>query len=193
MQIYTIKNQFLNIFHVLGIPLSEKTTEGPSHILEYLGIILDTVRMEARLPEEKVKPVQEILENFSNRRSCTKRELLSLLGHLNFACRVIHPGRSFISHLIKLSTTVSKLSHHVYLNHCRSALIMWSEFLKKWNGVSLFLNVEVTFAADINLFTDATDISYGGFYNNHWFQSYFPQSVLREEQTSMAFLNYTPL
>ena len=109
-----IKNKFWNIFHLLGVPLSEKKTEGPSHVLEYLGIILDTVKMEARLPAEKVRRIQEVIENFSKRRSWTKHELLSLLGHLNFACRVIHPGRSFISHLIKLSTTVSKLSHYIH-------------------------------------------------------------------------------
>jgi hypothetical protein len=38
--------------------------------------------------------------------SCTKRELLQLLGHMNFATRVVIPGRSFTSYLIELSTSV---------------------------------------------------------------------------------------
>ena len=39
----------------------------------------------------------------------SKRELLSLLGHLNFAMRVIPQGRSFISRLLDLSKSVEKL------------------------------------------------------------------------------------
>lgn len=110
-----IMNTLLNIFDMLGIPLSTKKTEGPCTELEYFGIILDTINMEARLPLEKVKRIQGILESFSHRKTCTKRELLSLLGHLNFASRVIHPGRSFVSHLIKLSTTVKKtISSYTY-------------------------------------------------------------------------------
>ena len=148
--------------------------------------------MEARLPRNKILRIQEIIESFSKRSSCTKRELLSLLGHLNFACRVILPGRSFVSHLIKLSTTAKKLSHHVHLNNCRSDLAMWSKFLTEWNGISFFINDNITVAADIRLFTDATPSSFGGFFDNRWFQGNFPSSIL-DEQLSMAFFELYPI
>ena len=186
------KGTFLSIFQSLGIPLSLKKTEGPSTSLEYLGIILDTIKLEARLPKDKILRIREIIESFSKRNSCTKRELLSLLGHLNFACRVILPGRSFVSHLIKLSTTVKKLSHHVHLKNCRSDLAMWSRFLTEWNGISFFINDNITIAADIRLFTDATPSSFGGFFDNRWFQGKFPTSIL-DEQTSMAFFELYPI
>jgi hypothetical protein len=188
-----VMDTFLGIFESLGIPLSQKKMVGPVTVLEYLGIVLDSVKMEARLPKDKIARIQEILENFSKRSSCTKRELLSLLGHLNFACRVIHPGRSFISYLIKLSTTVSKLSHHVSLKSCRSDLQMWLLFLKNWNGVSFFLNDHTTVAAGLELYTDATESAFGGYFNKCWFQGYFPQEILKDEQISMAFLELYPI
>ena len=40
----TLKNQ--------GIPISKQKTEGPSTVLQFLGILLDSIRMEARLPED---------------------------------------------------------------------------------------------------------------------------------------------
>jgi hypothetical protein len=40
------------------------------------------------------------------------RELLQLLRHLNFASRVIVPGRSFVSYLIDLSTKVKELHYY---------------------------------------------------------------------------------
>ena len=41
---------------------------------------------------------------------------------------------------------------------------MWSKFLKEWNGVSFFVNDDIVNAADIQLFTDATMTSFGGYY-----------------------------
>ena len=94
--------------------------------------------MEARLPMEKVTRMTELIESFLHRKSCTKRELLSLLGHLNYACRVIYPGRAFVSYLIRLSCTVKELHHHIKLsNECRLDLKLWYMFLQNWNGISL--------------------------------------------------------
>ena len=42
------------LFHILNLPLSAKKTVGPTSELEYLGIILDTINMQARLPLEKI-------------------------------------------------------------------------------------------------------------------------------------------
>ncbi len=44
----------LFVFNKLGVPLSPTKTLGPVTELEYLGIILDSEKMEARLPLEKV-------------------------------------------------------------------------------------------------------------------------------------------
>lgn len=188
-----IKLKLLSLFKDLGIPLSVKKTEGPNTELEYLGIYLDSFNMIARLPKDKIDRISEIVESFLHRKSCTKRELLSLLGHLNFACRVILPGRSFISHLIALSTTVEPLHYHIQLDSmCRADLTMWAKFLRSWNGVSFFINDDIVNAADIQLFTDATPSSFGGFYQNDWFQGYFPKEIL-QEKTSMAFFELYPI
>jgi hypothetical protein len=54
-------------------------------VIKYLGIFLDSIKMEARLPRDKIVRIQQIIESFSMHNSCTKKELLSLLGQLNFA------------------------------------------------------------------------------------------------------------
>ena len=90
------------LFNQLNIPLAQHKTLGPVTCLEYLGIILDTEKFEARLPNDKVNRICEFIKRVLIKSSCTKRELLQLLGHLNFASRVIIPGRSFVSYLIDL-------------------------------------------------------------------------------------------
>ena len=49
------------LFKRLNIPIAINKTVGPTQCLEYLGIILDTNKMEARLPIEKVQRISEIL------------------------------------------------------------------------------------------------------------------------------------
>lgn len=51
---------------------------------------------------------------------------------------------------------------------------------------------DVVNAADIQLYTDATMTSFGGFYDNQWFQGDFPPEIL-EEKTSMAFFELYPI
>ena len=57
------------IFNKLHIPLSAKKTVGPVTELEYLGIILDSVNMLARLPSDKVQRLIEMLHKYSKMES----------------------------------------------------------------------------------------------------------------------------
>lgn len=66
-------------------PLKWEKLVGPCTVIEFLGMILDTLRMEPRLPEEKAA---ECLTKWSKRKKCKTRELLSLIGKLAHACRI---------------------------------------------------------------------------------------------------------
>lgn len=94
------------LFKRLCIPLSAHKTMGPSTVMEYLGIILDSDRMEARLPADQVARIINFLEDIEHKKSCTKLELRQLLGHLNFAMCVILPGRTLVSYLLTLMNSV---------------------------------------------------------------------------------------
>jgi hypothetical protein len=127
------------IFNRHSIQISEKKTIGPTTCLEYLDIILDTESMEARLPEDKVSRIIDFIESFLRKRSVRKRELLQLLGHFNFAARVVLRGRSIVTYLINLSPKVSRLDHYnKFSQECLEDLHMWLLFLKQWNHVSFF-------------------------------------------------------
>ena len=69
---------------------------------------------------------------------------------------------------------------------------MWSDFLKSWNGVSFFIDDNMTEAADMQLFTDLTLTSSRGFYQNKWFQGDFPDNITKE-YTSMALFELYPI
>ena len=127
MVLETLKQTFAR----LGVPLASNKLFGPAQVLQFLGIILDTNLMEARLSNEKIFRLQQLISANLCCKKCTKRELLSLIGSLSFATKVVVPLRPFLSQLITLSCTASELDHHVYLNQgVGEDLRMWSHFLQ---------------------------------------------------------------
>lgn len=97
-------------------------------------------------------------------RTMSKRNLLSLLGHLNFATKIIPQGRSFVSRLLDLAKSVEKLHDHVKLDYgCRSELRFWSYLCDNWNGISFLYNDEQETSAAMSLYTDAApSVGFGG-------------------------------
>jgi len=182
-----------HIFGKLRVPLSKTKTVGPTTELEYLGIVLDSVKMEARLPMDKVKRIIEFINHILNLKSCTKREVLQLLGHFNFASRVIVPGRSFVSYLIHLSSSVRELHHYIHLNkECKEDLRMWLNFLDEWNGVSMFYEDKYSTSEDMKLYTDASStLGFSAVFNNQWFCAEWPECIV--DDASMAFRELYPI
>lgn len=185
------------IFNRLAIPLAKHKSVGPVHQLEYLGIILDSVKMEARLPLNKLERMVALLRQFLHKRSCTKRDLLSLIGHLVFACRVVIPGRTFLSRLFSAAKKVRKLHHRVTVTQaCKADAKMWLQLLSSWNGVSMFLEDEPIKDSDLHLFTDASGrLGFGGYFQGQWFSSPWPPTVMNlvDQDLSIAFQELYPI
>ena len=100
----------------LGVPLAAEKLEGPTSCLTFLGIEIDTWAGILRLPAAKLERLQSTLQLWENRRSCHRRELESLVGLLQHACRVIRPGRSFLRQMIDLLKRPCKGFHRIRLN-----------------------------------------------------------------------------
>ena len=79
-----------------GTPVVEEKSEGPATVLPFLGIEIDSVAMELRLPADKLKQLQQILGQWRGKKVCRKRELQSIIGSLSHACKVVRSGRAFI-------------------------------------------------------------------------------------------------
>lgn len=116
----------------LKAPIVASKTIGPFREIEFMGIILDSVRMEARLPQDKLVRISQVLNSFKNRRSARLVELQSLIGTLQFACKVVVPGRIFLQRAINLTSGVLSRFHHIRLNkEFFKDLALWKIFLPK--------------------------------------------------------------
>jgi hypothetical protein len=102
---------FRDICSMWGVPLAEDKAVEPVEVLTFLGIEFDTIRMELRLPKEKLIAKNHILTIFMHSKKISLRQLQSLIGLLNFACQVVAPGRAFCRRLID-ATCCAKKPHH---------------------------------------------------------------------------------
>ena len=78
-----------HLCHRLGVPLALEKVEGPTTSLPFLGIVLDSEHLKARLPEDKLVRIQRLLVRWLDKKKATKREILSLVGLLQHAAKVV--------------------------------------------------------------------------------------------------------
>ena len=157
----------------LNIPLAEDKQEGPTTQFEYLGILLDSAALKARLPADKLAALKTSLALWTQRSQCSKQELLSLICTLSFAAKIVPAGRTFLCRMIDLSTTTPRLRDIIPLDDgFKCDLRWWSAFATPWLGRSFFLLLHWTPAPDLYLYTDsAGPIGYGAYYDSEWFNS----------------------
>ena len=89
-----------------GIPLALEKVEGPTNLLTFLGITLDTKQMEARLPNEKLSRIRTTVRSWLCKKKATKREILSLVGILQHATKVVKPGSTFVARMYATAAKV---------------------------------------------------------------------------------------
>ncbi len=155
-----------------GFAMNDFKREGPAKRLQFLGIIIDILRRILALSQERLLEVREELlavrDSMSRSTVLTKRELLSLLGKLNFCTLVVKDGKFFTRRLIHLSKKPKALHHRVRVTPQAIADISW--WLKSmWvhNGTSWFPTPFHIPSATL-IFSDASDTGMGMFCGNSW-------------------------
>ena len=166
------KDKAIALFNHLAVPLSWDKVEGPATRLSFLGIEIDTIRWRLLLPQDKLSALQADLKRWLVRQSCTKRQLLSLIGTMSFATKVIPAGRIFLRRLINLSTKAKALHHFLHIPcEAKADMRWWLEFLPTWNGSAPILEPEWTPSHSFHLFTDASSLhGFGAYFDGAWFR-----------------------
>ena len=146
--------------------------EGPTTRLVFLGFELDTVAWEIRLPRQKLEELKELIRQWVGRRTCSRKELESLVGKLGHATQVVPPGKTFMRRLFKLKAAMGQARGKIRLNNgFRSEIMWWATFLEPWNGVRMMKDNSQQQAASI--WTDASGSFGCGAWNSatsEWFQ-----------------------
>ena len=153
----------------LGFTISERKLVPPTQCLTFLGVELNTREGSMTLPQSKLTDLHKFLKGFQSKHSATKQQLQRLAGKLNWACRVVFGGRTFLRRIIDTMNTLTHSSRLTLDREFHSDIAWWVDFLHVFNGKRLFLNTSPTL--DVN--TDACPHSAGGFFQGDWFYHNF--------------------
>ena len=185
---------FQSICGESGVPLAGEKTVGPAQVLTFLGLEINTVDRTVCVPADKLLSASRQIEQALGWRKISLKNIQSLVGSLNFLCRAIPSGRAFLRRLIALSSGLKQPHHRVRISKgARLDLLTWLQFLKHFNGVSVFPAAEWESADSLSLFTDAAaSVGFGAYFQGKWIQGHWPSELARDPP-SIAFLELFPL
>lgn len=171
---------FENTMSEFGVPLATEKTEGPTEILVFLGLELDSENMVVRIPILKIQEIVQKIKAMLSHSKTTLKNVQSLIGSLNFCCRAIVIGRPFLRRLINSICGLSKPYYHVRIKkEVRLDLAMWLLFLQNHNGVSVFHDRFWVSNEDVQLFSDSAggpNLGFGIYFKGRWCQAKWPES-----------------
>ena len=194
----------LAVFNKLGIPVAPEKLVGPVQCITFLGIDIDSNRMEVRLPKDKLEVIRKTVNEWLAKTETNKHELQTLIGQLQFASKAVRSGRSFFRRIIETSKSTSSPFEPIGITSSsplRLDLLWWHRFLDTWNGTSILLPARRQQHLCV-IHTDACNDGYGavlciGQRQPRWLHGTWTTAQLRcaqrQKRSSMPYLEMLAL
>lgn len=160
------QNHIIRILRFLGFYVSWKKVSAPSQVCVYLGIEIDSIKMELRLPEGKLTKIRDLLSQVANCTVIDKKTLERLTGYLAHCATIVRGGRLFCRNLYNLY----KVMHSKNLQRIRMPksaiddIQWWSTFASTFNGKSAIANPICEFV----MYSDSSFAGYGAHMAGDW-------------------------
>ena len=156
----------IKFIRYLGFHISWHKVTPPSKVVQYLGIIIDSERMELRMPMDKLERLRVLLDKYSSSSFINRKELESLTGLLAHCSQCVKGGRTFCRRLYDL---YKYMVHRNLKRACITSIVKedikwWRSFAVSFNGIST-VNNEV-YPEDI--YTDAAKKGFGAHLGRDW-------------------------
>ena len=150
----------VQLFTALGFVINvEKSVFTPTHEIEFLGFIINSILMTISLPQRKILKIQNACASFLQSKTITKRELASIIGLLNSSSMAVIPGPLFIRGLQAQLISVPHLRWRAPITlsaDSRQDLRWWREELGNWTS-SVFQTPDPT----VTIQCDASGTGWG--------------------------------
>lgn len=144
---------------------------------------------------DKVVRLRQLLTELLAKQKCTLKQLQAVLGHLNFACKVVSPGRAFCTRLARAMSGASAPHHYIRITRgMRDDIQVWLAFLGHFNGVSLWQS-PLQLSKALQVRSDAAgSLGFGVLFGDWWCAQRWPDhwaqsGILRD----LTFLEFFPI
>ena len=155
----------IQLLRMLGFSIAWEKVEGPTQVLTFLGVQINTVDDLLVLPEEKVREFEILVNEVLMCKRISLKKLQSLAGKLNWASSVVRGGRTYLRRILDVMKPL-KMGHHKLKisDEMKKDLYWWSTFLRSFNGVRVLRYTTVSHF----VYVDAWDMGGACFYNGDW-------------------------
>ena len=161
------KNDFSRTCEAIGFTIEHKKDKDGT-LVDFLGLEIDTMAMEARLPPDKHRRALQIVNETLEKDSIPFYTLEKLLGFLSFCCAVLPLGRPFLRQIFNLLNRKTHHLAHVRISSAaRRDLCWWKILLNQWHGISVIRSPS---RPVLKVYTDASGKKgIGGIWNDQAF------------------------
>jgi hypothetical protein len=143
--------------HSFGLVVNPTKTEGPSQVLSFLGIELDSVKQTLSCTPGRVAELTGLLQALRRKRVVTRHDAESLIGKLSFAAQVLPGARPFMRRMLDTvhACRSKRRSTPIHIDPSfRADVRFWLHHLSDWNGTQTWRSSRAApfvFASDASL------------------------------------------
>ena len=134
------RNVLIEIMEFMGFNISYKKVTEPSRCTIFLGITINSSKMELSLPQEKVDKLKSSLDYCIGKTYVSKKELQKVGGLMSFCSQVVKGGRTFSRRVFDLCARARNRGVIKLNVETRKDLQWWRNLCAEFNCKSLIQN-----------------------------------------------------
>ena len=157
---------------LLGFGVSWSKVTSPSQVTTFLGITIDSVKLQLSLPLEKVEKLRDLLLLLIDRGSATKKELERVGGLVSHCSYIVRGGRTFSRRIFDLSASYSRRSRHIPLS--QEILLdfeWWLAFCHVFNGRACMIRSP----HPVPIVSDSSFCGFGAWAGHDWLAGFWKE------------------
>ena len=159
------RNILIELMEFLGFNVSYNKVTEPSRVCIFLGITIDSEKMELSLPQAKVDKMKVFIEDCIGRNFVSKKTLQKVGGLMSFCSQVVRGGRTFSRRIFDLCSKAWNRGFVRLDEETKKDLKWWLDFCQVFNCKSLIQNDN----ADLPMTSDASLKGYGAWSGKDFF------------------------
>ena len=166
------RQQLMSLLRRLGFAINYSKINGPSKIITFLGIELNSLTGTLGLPLDKLRSFMADVKRVYSSKTASKRDLQSLLGRLAWMGQVIWAGKCHMQRIVDRITALKHPAHRSSITReMRMDLAWWINYAAHFNGTVPMLDQRPYAPVCV----DACNRGGGGYFGSEFFNIQWSQ------------------
>jgi hypothetical protein len=145
------------VFTSFGLVVNPSKTEGPTQIITFLGVELNSVTCSTACPSSRLQELESIIDSSLPLHVIRRKQLESLIGKFSFAAQCLPGARPFMRRLLDVLQRCRRRNRAAIVRTdpgFKADLRYWRNHLDSWNGSARWrssLSTPIVVASDASL------------------------------------------